>query len=120
MFLQLNHQKLEIYKLSKQFVLHCYKLTKKFPIEEKYAMSQQIRRAGLSVHLNLAEGFSRRSGVERKRFFEVSRGSIIEIDAALDIALELDYATLVEMDGLGICGKDCFKMLSSLINKSTT
>ena len=120
MFLQLNHQKLEIYKLSKQFVLHCYKLTKKFPTEEKYAMSQQIRRAGLSVHLNLAEGFSRKSGAERKRFFEVSRGSIIEIDAALDIALELDYASLSDMDGLGICGKDCFKMLSSLINKSST
>jgi four helix bundle protein len=50
-------------------------------LEERFALAQQIRRAALSVHLNIAEGCSRKSETERKRFFEVSRGSIIEIDA---------------------------------------
>ncbi len=82
MFLKLNHQSLDVYTFSKKFVLECYKLTKHFPSDEKFGMISQIRRAGLSVHLNIAEGASRKSEVERKRFYEISRGSIVEIDAA--------------------------------------
>jgi four helix bundle protein len=52
------------------------------PSEERFNLVQQIRRAALSVKSNLAEGCSRRSEAERKRYFEVSRGSVIEIDAA--------------------------------------
>jgi len=61
------------------------------PAEEKFGMITQIRRAGLSVHLNVAEGSSRKSAFERKRYFEIARGSVIEIDAALDIAFDLGY-----------------------------
>ena len=93
MFLQLSHTKLDIFKVSKSFVLNCYKETKTFPPEEKFGIVQQIRRAALSVHLNIAEGCSRKSAAERKRFYEIARGSVIEIDAALDIAVELNYTT---------------------------
>ena len=93
MFLELSHTKLDIFKVSKSFVLNCYRETKTFPPEEKFGIVQQIRRAALSVHLNIAEGCSRRSVAERKRFYEVARGSLIEIDAALDIAVELNYTT---------------------------
>lgn len=86
MFLTLNHQKLDVYSFSKTFVLECYKLTKYLPADEKFGMISQIRRAALSVHLNIAEGALRKSETERKRFYEVARGSVIEIDAALDIA----------------------------------
>jgi len=58
MFLQLNHQKPEVFSASKEFVLECYKLSKLLPAEEKYGMITQIRRAALSVHLNIAEGCS--------------------------------------------------------------
>lgn len=58
MFLTLNHQKLEVYTASRQFVFECYKLTKFLPADEKFAMISQIRRAALSVHLNIAEGSS--------------------------------------------------------------
>jgi len=75
MFLQLAHTKLDVYQFSQQLALECYRLTKQFPNEEKFALVQQIRRAAISVHLNLAEGCSRKSLAERKRFFEISRGS---------------------------------------------
>jgi four helix bundle protein len=52
-------------------------------------MVQQIRRAAMSVHLNIAEGCSRKSIVERRRFFEIARGSVIEIDTAIGIAHKL-------------------------------
>ena len=74
MFLQLNYQKLAIYSASRLFVADCYKLTNYFPAEEKFGMISQIRRAALSVHLNIAEGSSRKSEAERKRYFEISRG----------------------------------------------
>lgn len=86
MFLKLNHQSLNVYQALRNFVFECYKLTNQLPAEEKFGMISQIRRAALSVHLNIAEGASRKSEAERKRYFEISRGSLIEIDAALDIA----------------------------------
>lgn len=81
MFLQLNHQQLDIYKISRAFVKDCYLARKVFPPEEKFNLIQQIRRAALSLHLNIAEGALRKSEQERKRYYEIARGSIIEIDA---------------------------------------
>jgi four helix bundle protein len=89
MFLTLNHQKLDIYAVSRSVVLECYQMTKNFPAEERYNLISQIRRAALSVHLNIAEGCARKSEGERKRFYEVSRSSLIEVDAALDISGDL-------------------------------
>jgi four helix bundle protein len=77
MFLDLAHTKLNVFQTSRIFVLECYKATKTFPPEEKSSMVQPIRRAAISVHLNIAEGCSRRSLAERKRFFEISRGSVM-------------------------------------------
>lgn len=119
MFLQLGHTKLEVYAASRQFVLECYKLTKTFPAEEKFALTQQIRRAAISVHLNISEGSSRRSEADRKRFFEISRGSVIEIDAALDVASDLEYCTIENNQTLGQSLIKCFKLLTGLINAQT-
>lgn len=115
MFLTLNHQQLEVFKASKYFVLECYRLTKTLPSEEKFGMISQIRRAALSVHLNIAEGCSRKSESERKRFYEISRGSIVEIDAALDIAKELNYLSEYNTDNVGKAMISCFKILSGLL-----
>jgi four helix bundle protein len=57
MFLKLWHTHLDIFSASRDLVLHLYKITRNFPPEEKYALTQQIRRAAVSVHLNIAEGF---------------------------------------------------------------
>lgn len=113
--MQLNHYKLDIYDASKAFVKECYFLTKNFPSEEKFGLVQQIRRAALSVHLNIAEGCSRKSVAERKRFFEVSRGSIIEIDAALDVSSNLNYCKKEELKELGLAMVRAFSMLSKMI-----
>jgi len=59
MFLQLKHPKLNIFKFSRSFVGECYRLTNELPIEERYNLVSQIRRAALSVYLNIAEGASR-------------------------------------------------------------
>ena len=119
MFLTLNHQKLDLYTFSRKFVLECYKLTKQLPSDEKFGMISQIRRAALSVHLNIAEGASRKSETERKRYYEIARGSIIEIDAALDIANELEYLTNQNLTLIGETMVRCFKMLTGMIQSKS-
>ena len=119
MFLTLNHQKLDLYGFSRKFVKECYQLTNQIPADEKFGMVTQIRRAALSVHLNIAEGASRKSESERKRYYEIARGSIIEIDAALDIANDLQYLHNQNLIILGETMVKCFKMLTGLIQSKT-
>jgi len=115
MFLQLAHTKLESFKVSQELAMECYKITKIFPDSEKFAMCQQIRRAALSVHLNIAEGCSRKSKPDRTRFYEIARGSVIEIDAAIGIAYKLSYVKLEQLEHLGDSIIKTFKLLSGMI-----
>ncbi|MGB8190319.1 MAG: four helix bundle protein, partial [Chitinophagaceae bacterium] len=115
MFLKLNHQTMQVFKYSKEFASECYRITKEFPQEERFNMISQIRRASLSVVLNIAEGCSRKSEVERKRFFEISRGSIVEIDAAFDMADKLGYLKNVNCIFISELINKTFSMLSKML-----
>lgn len=115
MFLQLAHTKLDVFKFSHDLALECYRVTKQFPTDEKFALVQQMRRAALSVHLNIAEGCSRKSAAERKRYFEIARGSVIEIDTATGIAHKLSYSSLKELQPFGDLITRTFKILSGMI-----
>ena len=118
MFLKLAHTKLDVFQASKQLALECYRTTKAFPAEEKFILVQQIRRAALSVHLNIAEGCSRKSFAERKRFFEISRGSIVEVDTAFDIGCSLNYCAETDLAAPGEYLIKTFKIVSGLIASS--
>ena len=118
MFLQLGHTRLDVYQNSKLLLLECYKITNSFPANERCAMIQQIRRAAVSVHLNIAEGASRKSAAERRRFFEISRGSVIEIDTAIDIACSLQYINTNDLKYLGELIIKTFKQLTGMIAQS--
>ena len=115
MFLQLAHTKLLVFQFSEILAVECYKITKQFPGDEKFNMVQQIRRAALSVHLNIAEGCSRKSKSERRRYFEIARGSVIEIDTAIGIACNLSYVTLESLQPLGNSIIKTFKLLTGMI-----
>lgn len=115
MFLELAHTKLDVFKTGRELVLSCYKVSKLLPQEERFNMTQQLRRACLSIHLNLAEGCSRKSPQERRRFFEISRGSLIEVDTILDIACELEYFRKENLTETGTLIIKTFQMLSKMI-----
>ena len=115
MFIQLKHKSLDVYLVIRELVKETYKISLQLPPDEKFNMVQQIRRAALSVKLNLAEGSTRKSLAERKRYFEISRGSIVEIDAALETAFDLNYFTIENLQIIGILLNRCFAMLSKMI-----
>ena len=117
MFLQLAHTKLDVFKFSQELAIECYKITTLLPDSEKFAVVQQIRRAALSVHLNIAEGCSGKSKADRTRFYEIARGSVIEIDAAIGIAYKLSYVSLEQLRVLGENIIKTFKLLSGMIDK---
>jgi four helix bundle protein len=115
MLLNLKHKQLVIYQEVRILIKEAYLITNQLRAEERFNMISQIRRAALSIKLNLAEGSSRKSVAERNRFYEISRGSIVEIDAAIETAVDLHY---IEENTLGILGNQlntCFVMLSKMI-----
>ena len=75
-----------------------------------------MRRAALSVKLNLAEGSSRKSEIERKRYYEISRGSIVEIDALLETAVDVGFLKKEQLNSVGEKLNKCFAMLSKMVN----
>ena len=82
-------------------------------------MISQIRRAAVSVYLNIAEGASRKSEAERKRYYEIARGSAIEIDAALDIANDLGYLKNYDTIKLEETMIASFKLLTGLMKSES-
>lgn len=116
MFLKLNHKTLSVYQAVRELAIEVYNASKLLPPEEKFNMVPQMRRAVLSVKLNLAEGSSRKSVTERKRFYEISRGSVVEIDAVLETAVDVGFLKKDELNVLGDKLNKCFAMLSNMLN----
>lgn len=75
-----------VYKEIKKYIKAIYELSSKFPKEEQFGMTNQIRRAGVSIALNIAEGSDRGSDKDFQRFIQMAIGSLNETVAVLDIA----------------------------------
>ncbi|RYZ51690.1 MAG: four helix bundle protein [Chitinophagaceae bacterium] len=114
MFIALKHKNLHVYGAIRELMKEVYSVSLLLPSEEKYNLVQQLRRAALSVKLNLAEGASRKSVVERNRFLEIARGSVVEIDAALEAAVDLNYLHLTQLHAIGELLNKVFAMLSNM------
>lgn len=93
-----DYKQLDVYKEAKTLVKIVYALLKKFPHEEQYALCDQLRRAVISVPSNIAEGSGRRSTKEQIHFLEIANGSLREVDCQLDIAFDLGYINIDEID----------------------
>ncbi|MFZ1292214.1 MAG: four helix bundle protein [Melioribacteraceae bacterium] len=115
--LNLSHKKLEVWKLSKTLIKQIYQLTDKFPIEEKFNIISQMRRAVVSVSSNIAEGMSRNSVQEKRRFLEISRSSLIELDTQIEVCFELNYIKEVDSQDIHETLNHIFAMLTNLIAK---
>lgn len=93
-----HFERLEVYKLSRQLVKDIYKISMKFPLEERYSLCNQLRRAAISIPSNIAEGMGRLSPKETLHFLEISYGSLMEVYCQLQIAVDLMYITEGELN----------------------
>ena len=116
--LDLGHKKLDVWKLGIKLVKDIYQLTDSFPVTERYGITSQLRRAALSIPTNIAEGSSRSSAKERKRFYEISRGSLVEVDSLLEVCTELHYCNRSELLDISTLNNELFAKLSKLIEKT--
>ena len=91
--MEVSYKKLEIWQLSVALVKDIYTLSKLLPKDEDYILKQQLKRAIVSVALNIAEGKSRKTAKDFSNFLNISVGSLAEVNAILNLCDELGYLT---------------------------
>jgi four helix bundle protein len=116
--LKLNHKEMDVWQRSMDLVSEIYKVTKDYPKEELFGLTSQLRRAAVSITSNIAEGSARRSKIERKRFYEIARASLVEVDSQLEISIKLDYLKQDYIKELDELVNRNFALLTNLILKS--
>lgn len=103
---------------SHKLVIFVYKLAKKFPEDEKFGLTSQIKRAVVSITSNIAEGFGRNTRKDKMQFYAIAKGSIYETDNQLKIALDLKYIEecdyAVAKDNIS----KCLRLVSGLANSA--
>ena len=109
-----GYRKLIAYQKAKEVVKRTYKLLKKFPAEERYAMCDQLRRASVSITSNIAEGINRYSVKEKAHFIEMAYGSLMEVSSQFEIAEDLGYITTDDRMSMDELIKDVARLLSGL------
>ena len=112
--LGLSHKKLIVWQKSLLLVNEVYLLTDDFPTGEKFGLVSQMRRASVSVVSNIAEGAARRTGKEKRRFYDIARASLVEVDTQIEISLKLGFLESTEIERLSKLLNECFAMLTKL------
>jgi len=112
-----NFQDLRIWQIGIEVVKDIYILTKKFPKEELYGLTSQMRRSAVSIPSNIAEGFRRYHNKEYKQFLHIALGSCAELETQIIIANELDYINEINKTELIEKIKYICRMTVKLINK---
>jgi four helix bundle protein len=115
-----SYKNLDVYTRSKELVKQVYKVVNNFPLEERFALSSQIRRAIISVPSNIAEGLSRSAIKEQCHFLDIAYGSLMEADCQLEIACDLSFHTKEEYSNINITINDVARMLIGLKKHRTS
>jgi four helix bundle protein len=106
-----------IWQKSMNLVTVIYEVSSKFPSQEMYGLTSQIRRCAISIPSNIAEGYGRNSTGDYKRFLQIAVGSLFEFQTQIEIAFNLHYLSKEVFDDLLRTCNDLDKMLYSLIQK---
>jgi four helix bundle protein len=106
-----------IWQKSMNLVTVIYEVSSKFPSQEMYGLTSQIRRSAISIPSNIAEGYGRNSTGDYKRFLQIAVGSLFEFQTQIEIAFNLHYLSKEVFDDLLRTCNDLDKMLYSLIQK---
>ncbi len=103
---------------SRELALSIYQATSTFPVSEQFGLTNQLRRAAVSIVSNIAEGFGRRTASDRAHFYDMARASLYEVQAQLILANDIGFVSAKDYTVLEDKGIECHKLLTGLINKT--
>jgi four helix bundle protein len=95
-----NFKDLIVWQKAHLFVLEIYRLTEAFPKSEQYGLTNQLRRAAISIPANIAEGFKKRSPADKMRIYNIAQGSVEESRYYLILAHDLKYGEFTKPSAL--------------------
>lgn len=113
-----NFTDLDAWKESQKLVILVYRTTKNFPSDERFGLTDQIRRASVSVVSNIAEGFGRNSGKDKAQFYAVAKGSLLEVESQLLVAKDLGFLDEKKFIELNLLIRKAIKLISGLVNSA--
>jgi four helix bundle protein len=112
-----DYRKLKVWQRAQEQCVDVYLLTADFPVEERYGMAAQLRKAGVSVGANIAEGSKRKSKIDKARIFNIAQGEAAESMSVLDLAVRLRFGRKEDAERL-IAGYDeLIGMIESLCER---
>lgn len=109
-----NFTDLNAWKEAHKLSLQVYKATRQFPTDERYGLTDQIRRAAVSITSNIAEGFSRQGIKEKLQFYYMSKGSLTEVQSQLLLAKDLEYVDKKMFDEIYLQTQEVSKLITGL------
>ncbi|HEY9692187.1 MAG TPA: four helix bundle protein [Oculatellaceae cyanobacterium] len=112
-----DFRQLKVWEKAHSLTLEIYQVTKKFPKEELYGLTSQIRRACSSISANIAEGCGRNGEAELARFLQIAMGSATELEYYLLLARDLKFLIITECERLEANLIEVKRMLNSFIQK---
>ena len=115
--LKLAHKKLDVWKKSMLLIKKVYQFTSKLPTDEKFNLISQMRKSAISIASNIAEGLSRITIKEKRRFIEISRSSLVELDTQFEACLEVGHVQADKLEEFEELMNHIFAMLTALIIK---
>ena len=112
-----SYRDLLVWQRAVQMTVSLYRLTSGFPKQEMFGLASQLRRAGVSVASNIAEGYGRMSTGEYKQFLGMARGSVLEVQTQLVISRELGFGEMEALNKAEGLSEEVGKMLAAILRK---
>lgn len=113
-----SYRDLFVWQKSIELVTQIYIITQVLPVEEKFSLANQIKRAAISIPSNIAEGYSRTSSIDYKRYLSIALGSVYEVQTQLIICRNLGFISdKSKYDLIWSISEEIIRMLSSLRTK---
>lgn len=112
-----NFKNLEVWKKSRKFVADVYTLSARFPSEEKFGVIMQIRRATISISLNISEGSGRGTNKDFSHFLDMAYGSAMEVENLLYLCFDLKFIKEEEQNKLVEQVNEIQRMINGLQDK---
>lgn len=110
-----DHKDLIVWQKARLLVKEIYQLTQFLPKEEIFGLTNQIRRAAISIPSNIAEGYNRHSDKEFVHFLKIAKGSAGEVDTQLLLCTDLDYLTQENVAGPLHLNQEILRILGTMI-----